>query len=48
MRSRLWDADKQVPRSALPSMGQMISDQTGSAAPAESQEQMRVRYAADL
>ncbi|MEO7851230.1 MAG: pyridoxamine 5'-phosphate oxidase family protein [Rubrivivax sp.] len=48
MRSRLWEADKQVLRSALPSMGQMISDQTGSDAPAESQAQMRARYAADL
>ncbi len=48
MRSRLWEADRQVPRSELPSMGQMINDQTGSDAPAESQAQMRARYAADL
>jgi len=48
MRSRLWQAERHVPRSELPSMGQMINDQTGIDAPAESQAQMRARYAADL
>jgi PPOX class probable FMN-dependent enzyme len=48
MRSRLWQASAQVPRSALPSMGQMISDQTGMAAPDETQEQVLARYTADL
>lgn len=48
MRSRLWDASSQVSRSVLPSMGQMINDQIGLSAPAESQEDMLARYAADL
>jgi hypothetical protein len=48
MRSGLWDAGRQVPRSALPSLGQMINDQTGSDAAAESQARMSARYAADL
>lgn len=29
MRARLWDASAQQPRSALPSLGEMIRDQTG-------------------
>lgn len=48
MRSRLWDARLQVKRSALPSMGQMLADQIGEPAPAESQEQMLERYRQDL
>lgn len=48
MRSRLWQADAQVPRSTLPTLGQMIGEQTGMAGPAETQEQMLRRYAADL
>jgi PPOX class probable FMN-dependent enzyme len=48
MRSGLWDASRQLPRSALPTMGEMLKDQTGDAAPAESQAQMLARYAADL
>jgi PPOX class probable FMN-dependent enzyme len=48
MRSRLWQADAQVARSTLPSMGQMINDQTGIATPAETQEEMVRRYATDL
>jgi PPOX class probable FMN-dependent enzyme len=48
MRSRLWDSAAQVERSVLPSMGQMISDQTGGSATLESQAQMLARYAADL
>jgi PPOX class probable FMN-dependent enzyme len=43
MRSRLWDVDAQVDRSVLPSMGEMILDQT-NVGPAESQAQMLVRY----
>jgi len=35
-------------RSLLPTMGWMIKDQTGSPEPAESQEQMLARCAADL
>ncbi len=48
MRSALWQASAQVDRSVLPTIGQMINDQTGSAAPAETREQMLARYAADL
>jgi PPOX class probable FMN-dependent enzyme len=48
MRSRLWQLDAQVPRSRLPSTARMMSDQTGMALPAETQEQMARRYAPDL
>lgn len=48
MRSRLWSDAARVERSVLPTIGQMINDQTGSDAPAETDEQMRARYAADL
>jgi uncharacterized protein len=48
MRSRLWDAASQVPRETLPTMGQMINDQTGIDTPPETQQQMVRRYAADL
>ena len=48
MRSRLWEPSLQVSRSALPSMGQMINNQTGIEVPAETHEAMLARYAADL
>ena len=48
MRSRLWDAGAQVARSALPTAGQMIGDQTGLHVPPETQEAMALRYAPDL
>ena len=48
MRSALWQASSQLPRSVLPTMGQMINQQTGIEAPAESHEEMLARYAADL
>lgn len=48
MRSGLWDASARVQRSVLPTLGQMINDQTGGDAPAETQAQMRARYAPDL
>lgn len=48
MRSGLWQASSQVKRSLLPTMGQMINSQTGVEAPAETQEEMLARYAADL
>jgi hypothetical protein len=38
----------QVPRSALPTMGQMLRDQIGDATPIESQEDMLARYRAEL
>ena len=48
MRSKLWDAGRQVPRSVLPTMGEMIKDQIRDEAPAESQAQMLARYAENL
>jgi len=48
MRSKLWDASLQVERAALPTMGQMLADQIGEPALAESQAQMVERYKADL
>ena len=48
MRSRLWSADSHVPRSAMPTMGQMLNDQTGIQTPPETQEEMVRRYAPDL
>lgn len=48
MRSKLWSIDRQVDRSVLPPMGQMINDQTGSNDPVEPREQMIARYEKDL
>jgi PPOX class probable FMN-dependent enzyme len=48
MRSRLWSPQVQVERSVLPTMGRMISEQTGLAGADETQEQMLARYQADL
>ena len=48
MRSRLWDPASRVDRAALPTLGQMIADQTGLEIPHETDEEMRRRYAADL
>lgn len=44
MRSKLWSPDAILDRSVLPSMGQMIKDQTKSKDPVESQEAMEARY----
>jgi hypothetical protein len=48
MRSALWSADAQVERSVLPSLAEMIRDQTGGATPAETQAEMEQRYRATL
>lgn len=48
MRSKLWSDSARVERSTLPTIGQMIRDQTGMEAPDETQAQMLARYAADL
>ncbi len=48
MRSGLWKMETQIPRSTLPSLGEMIRDQTGGATAAETQEQMVERYKAQL
>ena len=44
MRSKLWSADAQVPRSVLPTLNQMIHDQIGQQAAPESQADMLARY----
>ena len=44
MRSRLWDPEAQVPRDALPTMGEMMRDHIGSTDEPESQEAMVTRY----
>ena len=48
MRSKLWEPASLVARSALPSAGKMISDQTGIRVAPETQEAMVKRYAPDL
>ena len=48
MRSNLWDPASRVERSMLPTMGQMLNDQTGIQAPPETREQMVERYKPDL
>ncbi len=49
MRSKLWGPEHRIERSALPTMGQMIGDQTGvPAAAVETQEQMAARYQAEI
>ena len=48
MRSRLWSPSAQVARTSLPTIGQMIGDQTGMVGVAETQAEMEKRYAPDL
>ena len=48
MRSSLWDAERQIARAALPTMGQMLKDQIGGDAPLETQDEMLRRYRLDL
>jgi PPOX class probable FMN-dependent enzyme len=48
MRSRLWDSGRQIDRALLPTIGEMINDQTGGNSPLETQEEMRKRYTPDL
>ena len=48
MRSKLWSAESRVERAVLPTMGQMLADQLGEPALAETQAQMVERYKADL
>ena len=48
MRSALWDPTRHVDRAVMPSMGEMMKDQIGGDIPAETQQQMLVRYAVDL
>lgn len=48
MRSKLWDASSRVDRATLPTVGQMISEQTGLVVAPETQEAMALRYQPDL
>jgi uncharacterized protein len=48
MRSKLWEAAARTDPSALPSAGEMISDQTGIRVAPETREAMAKRYAPDL
>jgi len=48
MRSRLWSDESRIDRGVLPTLGQMINEQTGIDAPVETQEEMMRRYARDL
>ena len=47
MRSRLWSDEARIERTALPTIGRMLSDQIGTPV-AETQEQMVERYKKDL
>ncbi len=48
MRSKLWDPERHIERSELPTLGEMLRDQVGSTDPPESQEDMLERYKAEL
>ena len=48
MRARLWDPANRLPRTVLPTMGQMLADHTGSTEKPETQQEMEARYAKDL
>lgn len=48
MRSNLWHDSARVDRSVLPTLGEMLQDQTCMTSPVETQEQMLARYAPDL
>lgn len=44
MRSRLWEAQAQVDRAVMPTIGQIISDQLGESRPQETQDQVIASY----
>ena len=48
IRSALWDVDSIQHRSILPSIGEMLKDQTGDPGTNETQEEMEVRYSQEL
>jgi hypothetical protein len=48
MRSKLWAPDHRIERSAFPSMGQMIRDQSGSPEPVETQAEAVARYKTEI
>ena len=48
MRSQLWDASKKIDRGCLPTMGQMIGEQTNMSEPSETDAEMLERYKNEL
>ena len=48
MRSQLWDASKKIDRACLPTMGQMIGEQTNMSGPLETDAEMLERYKNEL
>lgn len=48
LRSKLWSESAKLDRAALPTAGQMISEQTGLHVAPETREDMERRYAPDL
>ena len=48
MRSKLWSVQSHQSIDAMPTIGQIISDQTKSKGPVESREEMLKRYTPDL
>jgi PPOX class probable FMN-dependent enzyme len=48
LRSRLWEPETRIERSAYPTMGEVLKDHLGQAEPAESHADMLARYAQDL
>jgi uncharacterized protein len=44
MRARLWEADAQVNRKLMPTIGQIVSDQIGDERPDETQDEMIESY----
>ena len=48
MRSKLWSVQSHQSIDAMPTIGQIISDQTKSEGPVESREEMLKRYTPDL
>jgi hypothetical protein len=48
LRAKLWSSTSQVDRSCMPTMGEMLSEQTGLQIEPETREAMERRYAPDL
>jgi hypothetical protein len=48
MRSKLWSIEHHQNIDAMPTLGEIISDQTKSSGPVESREEMLKRYTPDL
>ncbi len=48
MRSRLWEPDARIDRTSLPTIGEMIADQTASDRPVETDAEMVARYTKQL